>query len=451
MIPYTPIGGSKREIQMAHVERIKRVYYLLGGKRVSSSTKGAVKTVELSKDFYGVFRDHEGKRHRVRLPGITTKAKAVEEFKSAISKIKKTTEEGLDKNQEDVDKLITLYEESLTNEGLKSQTVSDETSKVKFIILKSLQVIRLEEIDISIIQEKLKNSSSHTNSKNPKPLSTRTKNFYIGALVRFGKWLKRKKYWDKNIFTRLKKFRGVEVKIRRFMTQLELEAIFKTAKARMPYNVGRTAKTISIQLSSGKYELTRKVKGEVISCGFFETKKQAEKASRNMTLARGQERVLFYKFLFYTLTRAGSAREVLVGQFNFKKDPAEVVLRGDQVKNKTTVTKPLHPALATELKQWIKENELKPDDRVFKIRKSIVQDFNRDLKAANIQKVLPDGTSLDIHSFKTTAISMLSDAGVPIKWIQHMAEHQKAETTLGHYARVNQTNLSQMFPHLPTL
>ena len=155
--------------------------------------------------------------------------------------------------------------------------------------------------------------------------------------------------------------------------------------------------------------------------------------------------------MFYTLTRAGSAREVLVGQFNFKKDPAEVVLRGDQVKNKTTVTKPLHPALATELKQWIKENDLTPDDRVFKIRKSIVQDFNRDLKAANIQKVLPDGTSLDIHSFKTTAISMLSDAGVPIKWIQHMAEHQKAETTLGHYARVNQTNLSQMFHHLPTL
>ena len=72
-------------------------------------------------------------------------------------------------------------------------------------------------------------------------------------------------------------------------------------------------------------------------------------------------------------------------------------------------------------------------------------------KKAGIQKVLPDGTSLDIHAFKTTAISMLHDAGVPIKVIQHLAEHASANTTLSHYARANRESLSQAYHNLPDL
>ena len=391
---------------MPSVERLLRVRYYLGKKQVPASTPNATRVEEWSKDYYGVVYEN-GKRVRYRLEGVTTKTKAEERWKELLTEAKRSIKEENSRSPDSVELLISSYEKHLNSLGLGKQTIKDEIVKLNIMLLNTLQVIRLEEINISVIQEELQKGKTKQVGRKPRPLSTRTKNFYIGAMFRFGKWLKENKHWKKNIFVRLKRFKGSHVKVRREMTPDELKAIIKAAE-------------------------TRGVKGK--------DKQQ------------GEERAVFYTFIFYTLTRAGSARSLTVGQLNFTKGQEEVVLRGDQVKNKKSVSKPLHPLLVEKLQAWIKKKKLKAEDRLFAgLGPSIVHQFDNDLKKAGIQKVLPDGTSLDIHAFKTTAISMLHDAGVPIKVIQHLAEHASANTTLSHYARANRESLSQAYHNLPDL
>lgn len=391
---------------MPSVEKLLRVRYYLGKKQVPASTPNAVRVEEWSKDYYGVVYEN-GKRIRYRLEGVTTKARAEEKWRELLKEARRSVKEDNARSPDTVETLIAAYEKNLNSQGLGKQTIKDEIVKLKIMLLDTLQVIRLEEINISIIQEELQNAKTKQAGRKPRPLATRTKNFYIGAMFRFGKWLKENKHWKKNLFARLKRFKGSQVKVRREMTPEELKSIIKAAQ-------------------------TRGVRG-----------KDRE---------QGEERAVFYTFIFYTLTRAGSARSLTVGQLNFAKGQEEVVLRGDQVKNKKTVTKPLHPLLVETLQAWIRKKKLKKEDKLFpSIGPSIVHQFDLDLKKAGIQKVLPDGTSLDIHAFKTTAISMLHDAGVPIKVIQHLAEHASAHTTLSHYARANRGSLNQAFHNLPSL
>ena len=391
---------------MPSVERLLRVRYYLGKKQVPASTPNATRVEEWSKDYYGVVHEN-GKRVRYRLEGITTKAKAELKWKELLAEAKKSIKEQNSRSHDLVEELIDNYEKALHNTGIKKKTIKDEIDKVKGLLLESLQVIRLEEINISVIQEELQNSKTSHRGRTPKARSARTKNYYIGTLVRFGKWLKKNKHWKKNIFVRLEKFKGSHVKVRREMNIDELKRVIDTARTR----------------------------------GF-----------RTGSKEQGEERAVFYTFLFYTLTRYGSAKKVLVGQLNFTRGQEEIVLRGDQVKSKKTVTKPLHPLLVKELQAWIKKKKLKQTDLLFSgIKGNLINQFNIDLQKAGIQKVLPDGTSLDIHAFKTTAISMLHNAGTPIKVIQHLAEHASANTTLTHYARANRESLSQAYHNLPDL
>lgn len=391
---------------MPSVERLLRVRYYLGKKQVPASTPNATRVEEWSKDYYGVVHEN-GKRVRYRLEGITTKAKAELKWKELLAEAKKSIKEQNSRSHDLVEELIDNYEKALHNTGIKKKTIKDEIDKVKGLLLESLQVIRLEEINISVIQEELQNSKTSHRGRAPKAKSARTKNYYIGTLIRFGKWLKKNKHWKKNIFVRLEKFKGSYVKVRREMNIDELKRVIDTARTR----------------------------------GFRAGSKE-----------QGEERAVFYTFLFYTLTRYGSAKKVLVGQLNFTRGQEEIVLRGDQVKSKKTVTKPLHPLLVKELQAWIKKKKLKQTDLLFSgIKGNLINQFNIDLQKAGIQKVLPDGTSLDIHAFKTTAISMLHNAGTPIKVIQHLAEHASANTTLTHYARANRESLSQAYHNLPDL
>jgi len=391
---------------MAGVQKMQRTRFYLNDKRVSPDTPGAQRVIEFSKDYYGILFEN-GKRIRCRLEGITSKAKAEEKWKALLQEARSSLKKKNSRSLDLVEVLVEDYERNLCSTGIKKKTIKDEIDKVKGLLLEALQVIRLEEVDISQIQEELQNSKVNQTNRKPRPRSARTKNYYIGALVRFGKWLKENRHWKKNIFVRLKRFQKLEVKVRREMTSEELTKLIQTARTR----------------------------------GF-----------RSGSKEQGQERALFYTFLFYTLTRYGSAKSVVVGQINFTQGHEEIVLRGDQVKNKKAVTKPLHPLLVKELKEWIKQKKLRPTDKLFPgIKSNLINQFNIDLEKAGIQKVLPDGTSLDIHAFKTTAISMLHDAGVPIKVIQHLAEHASANTTLSHYARANRESLDQAFLHLPKL
>jgi len=391
---------------MAGVQKMQRTRHFLNGKQVPIGTPGAHKEIEVSKDYYGILFEN-GKRIRCRLEGITSKAKAEEKWKELLKEARSSLKKRNSRSLDLVEVLVEDYERNLCSTGIKKKTIKDEIDKVKGLLLEALQVIRLEDVDISQIQEELQNSTIKQANRKPRPRSARTKNYYIGALLRFGKWLKENRHWKKNLFVRLKRFQKLEVKVRREMTAQELTTLIQTARTR----------------------------------GF-----------RSGSKEQGEERAVFYTFLFYTLTRYGSAKSVLVGQINFTQGQEEIVLRGDQVKNKKAVTKPLHPLLVKELKEWIKRKKLRPTDKLFSgIKSNLINQFNIDLEKAGIQKVLPDGTSLDIHAFKTTAISMLHDAGVPIKVIQHLAEHASANTTLSHYARANRESLDQAFLHLPKL
>ena len=111
---------------------------------------------------------------------------------------------------------------------------------------------------------------------------------------------------------------------------------------------------------------------------------------------------------------------------------------------------PLWADLVQAVKEWIETHGIQPHERIFQYsRYSIHSAFCRDLKAAGIERVGPDGRSLDVHSLRKTFGTALARAGVPLTTVQRLMRHSTPLLTAKLYIDVDPIDMTQALDKLP--
>lgn len=237
-----------------------------------------------------------------------------------------------------------------------------------------------------------------------KARSTGTINTYLATLRGFGTWCVECEHLAEHPMKRIKSLNSAigRKKERRSFTEEELKRIFEASRTRR-YN------------------------------------------GRN----RGEEHVLIYRLLAGTGLRATELGLSTPLQFDFKGN--RFFVKADKTKNKKEGILPIRPALMADLKKWIDEKEIKPNERIFSYsRKSIHRALMIDLKAAGIAKKGDDGRSVDVHSFRRTFGTMLARAGVPLTTTQKLMRHSTPELTAKLYIDVEPIEMAAAVDKLPT-
>ena len=383
-----------------YLERQKKYRWILNGKRVPASTPGARKTLERSPYYSVVIPLHGKGKKKITLKGVTNKEVAMQ----YLLRMKQEGADSLlglsslrpDAEDHPIGNLLKLYLKEQRSSGNSSAYVQGMSyypeNFFRGIPQNYLSQLQREEL------------SSHLESKvsrKGKKWSARARNYCRQFLVRFGRWCKKHRYWKKNLFKGIPTFKGVAVKVRRPLTLRQIQKLIRAARLRVLFQA------------------------------------RPKKASYQRYLAdKGRERALLYTFLFTVVCRLGAALKLQAGHLSLGIDHPTVSFPAGNVKKRRMIIKPLPSSMARQLAEWIRYKKIGPDQKIFSLSSTMTRDFYKDLDFARIPRKHSDGTSVDIHSLKTSAISFLGGKGVEGKMLQDIGEHEKLETTYGHYLRL---------------
>ena len=380
-----------------YLVRQKKTRWLLNGRQVKANTPGAKKTIEVS-PYYTVVIPLPGKaKKKVTLKGVTSK-------EVAMQYLLKMRKEGVDSllglkgtrpDAEDfkIDKLLELF---LKTEKAKGNSPAYYKGMHYYLdsFFRELPEVYLRQLTTEMVTSHLQTKVSRKN----KPWSSRARNYCRQFLVRFGRWCKKQRFWKKNLFKNISTFKGLAVKVRRPLSLKDFRKLVRGTGLRP----------------------------------FFQAQPK-KKDYKNYLVDKAWERRLLYYFLFTVVSRLGAALELRVGHLNFTESQPTVSFPAGNVKKRRMIVKPIPVSMAKMLKDWIAHKKLKAEDKVFSLSKTLTRDFYKDLDFARIPRKYPDGTSVDIHSLKTSAISFLGSRGIEGKLLRDIGEHEKLETTYGHY------------------
>jgi integrase len=171
-------------------------------------------------------------------------------------------------------------------------------------------------------------------------------------------------------------------------------------------------------------------------------------------LAVADHRRLPYLFLLYTGLRFNEARGVLWRDVHLD-DPAGpyVLIRAEETKDREARAVPLHPALASELREHAAGRRLRDtdDSRVFRgIFPAQKDTLGKDLRRAGIEKRNERGV-IDWHAFRKTWQTMAVRAGISLRVSQAILGHSTPELTANAYTDVASIELHTEAGKLPWL
>jgi len=136
-------------------------------------------------------------------------------------------------------------------------------------------------------------------------------------------------------------------------------------------------------------------------------------------------RALVYEVAVDTGLRLGALQALTVGHLSV--DKCGLRLEPQWSKNKKEGFKPLSPDLCEKLAQRCVDK--KPTEKLLKIGSSPIHEFDRDLKKAGIEKVLPEGV-LDFHALKATGVTYLEQiARASDTEVRAFGDHQTARAS----------------------
>jgi integrase len=159
---------------------------------------------------------------------------------------------------------------------------------------------------------------------------------------------------------------------------------------------------------------------------------------------------LIYRLLAGTGLRSKELSLAIPSQFNFKQGSFRV--EASQTKNKRADVLPIRQDLLCRLKEYIAQRNIAPSERIFKYQPyMLLRWFKSDLKAAGIERVSPDGRSLDVHCLRRTFGTLLARAGVPLTTTQRLMRHSNPELTAKIYIDVEPTDMVKALEKLPAL
>ena len=128
--------------------------------------------------------------------------------------------------------------------------------------------------------------------------------------------------------------------------------------------------------------------------------KQVAKLSdaRRAKLERlGIKRAMIYITLILTGLRSNELRTLRKAELSFGDVPF-LVLRASNEKNRKGSTVPLKTDLAADLQAWCKD--LSPTDLVFNVPAGLLRILNRDLEAAEIEKMDENEGRIHLHAMR---------------------------------------------------
>ncbi len=175
--------------------------------------------------------------------------------------------------------------------------------------------------------------------------------------------------------------------------------------------------------------------------------KQLKPAVRARLERLGEERGLIYLVLATTGLRRGELQRLSVGDLELDGPRPCVRLQAATTKNRRADTVPLRQDVADKLRGWTTGKG--PDERVFRVRKDLVNVLDLDLAAAGIAKTDERGRIVDVHSLRMTFGTWLARAGVPLTTAQKLMRHSDPKLTANVYTDAALLDLQGAVDALP--
>jgi integrase len=410
--------------------KVQRTRYYLNGKRVTPRTPGATKVNEESPYYYGFRRDESGKQIRVRL----FKDKKSSEAK--LNDLNRDLERG-ESNLADPFKthkkrpLLSHLEEYLPVMRRKGKSSQDHDRKEQILRGFVAGLRSLSELTTDNIDKYMVHLSWDDATNDPAPNTVRK---HLSALSGFIDWLVKKKRMNPmaNPLIAVDRPEGGVQKDRRALTADEVQRLLDAART-------RPLKDASVNRG-----------------GRFAKVKPAEHAAelKPETVARlveiGRERALMYQTAIFTGLRQNELRSLKVWHLDLNRKPyPTLTLPGRNTKNGRAAKLLIVPALADEIRQWIKDTGKAADDPVFTMpdRHSLIHTYQRDMKAAGIEYQTEQGTA-DFHALRRTGNVMLGRAGIQAGIRMLFMRHSDIRLTLQTYDDSSFTDLEATVPAL---
>lgn len=307
-------------------------------------------------------------------------------------------------------------------------------------------------------------------------LSPRTRNSYLQAVRGFCRWCVQSGRLTTDPTHRIGKLNeAVDTrKTRRALTPTELSRLLYAAQWRPLAEFGR--ETVSGENRTGR-------KGWKFAALSFDTIPAAvERAKAKLTPERiaelehtGRQRALAYKTLVLTGLRRGELASLTVGSLVLDCDSPYLVLAASNAKNRQQAEIPLRGDLAADLASWISElrqafiagsgksgavisfsaakrDSLPSNTPLFAgVYREFIKVFDRDLKAAGIEKCDDRGRTVDVHALRHTYGSLLSAGGVSPRTAQAAMRHSSIDLTMNTYTDPRVLDVAGALDALPSL
>lgn len=391
---------------MAYIERVIRPRWVLNGKRVPAKTPGAKKVLEKSPSYCLVTCLPGQTKQKLVLKGVTSK-EAAYLYLQRYNKQQENKSLGLpslrpDSENHKIEVLLELFLKAFKR-GSRSERYVKDVGYLLKDFFRHPSFTFLSEINTNKVFDLLDKKESKTGNN----WSATTKNKCRRYLKLFGQWCKKEGCWLKNKFKAIESFSGVKIKSRRPLTIVQIKKLIRATTLRPFFQRSRAGNLIRF---SPKY------------IEYLKNKSRC--------------RALLYYYLFTSVSRLGAALTLTPQDLELDGPFPCANFSAEKVKKRKILSKPIPPSMAILLKRWIKDKKLKGKMRIFDLPKILTRDFHKDLAFANIPRHYPDGSSVDIHALKTSAISFLGQNGVEGKLLQDIGEHEQLSTTHSHYLRL---------------
>lgn len=156
----------------------------------------------------------------------------------------------------------------------------------------------------------------------------------------------------------------------------------------------------------------------------------------NRLVAVAPERRGFYLTAAYTGLRLNELKQLVVLDVVLDGDNPHFKVRSSTTKNKKDAFVPIHSGLVEELRTLVSGKAA--GELVFKISSGINAIFNRDLKAAAVDKFDALDRKVDIHALRYTFATKLARSGVSQRLAQELMRHSDPKLTAQIYTDVTQ-------------
>jgi integrase len=171
--------------------------------------------------------------------------------------------------------------------------------------------------------------------------------------------------------------------------------------------------------------------------------------------AQGRFRVIVYRTLLATGVPMGELAQLRVADQQLDGPVPCLRLRANTTKNSEEAYLPLRADLVAALRTWLLERfgpgEPPADGITFEIPVGFLRVFNRDLKAAGIDKRDERKRTVDLHALRTMFGTMLSKSGVSPRVAQQLMRHSDIRLNMGVYTDPKLFDLQGAVDALPSV